>query len=209
MVAAILLACGFFHASAHRWDHGRNAESDFHWRGCRLPRSGSWPWRQRAGGAPADSDSNEVRLPFGPRLRGPDRDGIIRGRPDCDRLVSVPPVELWRRPVGPGWSFVRSRGGHIYTRNSAVTTEVVACYNLTTGQPSGAPRRSPLLGVECRCWSARDPTLHNEQVYTFGATGILNGSRAADGAVSWSLKRRIRYRQEGPGLGLFELTAGS
>jgi outer membrane protein assembly factor BamB len=195
LVATILLASGGW-TLVRTGGFTGGGHNDFAWRWSKTPeerllaQGGDEPATVKAPSPPATASPSTALVKTGadwPGFRGPGRDGIARGMRIETNWATSPPVELWRRPIGPGWSSFAVRGDLFYTQEQRGDDEEVACYQVSTGKPVWRHRDA------ARFWESNagagpraTPTLSQDRVYSFGATGILNALNAADGKLIWS-----------------------
>ncbi|MES2595520.1 MAG: PQQ-binding-like beta-propeller repeat protein [Verrucomicrobiota bacterium] len=121
-----------------------------------------------------------------PQFFGPNRDGIAPAVSLSTDWTTTPPKELWRQPIGSAWSAYAVIQGRAITQEQRGEEEAVTCYELLTGRLLWAHVDKAHFSQ----WQGGEgprgtPTIHNDRVYTFGATGILNCLDLATGKSHW------------------------
>ena len=188
MAAAIVLFCSVFMLARTGGMNG-DGKAELHWRWTKTPEE---ILLAQANEDPATSVAPVPAATNGtgsnwPGFRGPNRDSVAHGVLIDSNWSQKPPVQLWRKPVGPGWSSFAVHDNLVYTQEQRGDSEVVSCYNLSTGEPIWRHRDAT------RFWESNagagprgTPTLSNDRVFTFGATGIVNALDGRTGSVIWT-----------------------
>jgi outer membrane protein assembly factor BamB len=157
----------------------------------------SWRWTQTAeelAEASFDSDAQANRIASvsaqadskdWPGFRGPNRDNRAAGVTFATNWADNAPQELWRQPIGIGWSSFAVIGNYFFTQEQRGENELVVCYEVATGDQvwinSVAGRFDEAHGGGPRA----TPTFHEGKLYTLGALGTLQCLEASTGETVW------------------------
>lgn len=122
-----------------------------------------------------------------PGFRGANRDSVVRHLSITTDWNKNPPRQIWRHPIGPGWSSMALVDGKLFTQEQRGDNETIVCFSADTGAELWSHQESG------RFWDALSstgpratPTFADGRLYAQTATGILICLDAASGERIWS-----------------------
>lgn len=120
-------------------------------------------------------------------FRGPLRDGMQPGLRLKEDWSASPPKEIWKTPIGPGWSSFTVAGQRLFTQEQRGDNEAVVCLNAETGEVLWTHEYAS------RFWEAiagagprATPTIGDEGLFSLGANGHVLCLDPITGEVRWS-----------------------
>ncbi|HXV76090.1 MAG TPA: PQQ-binding-like beta-propeller repeat protein [Candidatus Polarisedimenticolaceae bacterium] len=154
----------------------------FSWRFATSGAGPAVPEARPAAARSADAESDY------PQFLGPRRDATLPGRRFATDWRSHPPRELWRRPIGAGWSGFAIAGPYAVTQEQRGDSELVTGYDLRTGRLLWVHRDrtrhdDPLGGPGPRA----TPSIADGRVFAVGGTGRLQVLELHTGTSLWGL----------------------
>lgn len=119
-------------------------------------------------------------------FRGPLRDGKQPGLRLKEDWSASPPKEIWKTPIGPGWSSFTVAGQRLFTQEQRGDKEAVVCLNAETGEVLWTHEYAS------RFWEAiagagprATPTIGDEGLFSLGANGHVLCLDPITGEVRW------------------------
>ena len=187
LLIVIFLSTGFFTLLRMQGLRGAGA-ADLRWRWSATPEE-QYLALSLAPSAAAATQPAALTLRAGdwPGFRGPNRDAVVRGILIATDWSKTPPHQLWRRPIGPGWSSMIIVDGRVFTQEQRGGEEAVVCLNAGSGTEIWSHKeRGRFWDALSSAGPRATPAFADGRIYAQGATGILQCLDAASGRKIWS-----------------------
>jgi len=140
-----------------------------------------------------------------PQFRGPDRDGTSDESGLMDQWPQEGPKQIWRIPIGQGYSAVSVVGDTIYTAHAKDEGETGIEYVLAADKASGEPIWETAIGekieTEFGNGPRSTPTVDGDMCFTLSSQGNLAAINNADGAIVWQTDFIQEFGATAPGWG--------
>jgi len=121
-----------------------------------------------------------------PQFRGPHRDGVAPGARVAHGWPASGPRQLWRVPIGDGYSHLAVADGRVYTQYGANANEYLGAFDAASGRQLWVQRTDSELVNDQGNGPRSTPTFEAGTLYVQSAQGHLLAVAAATGKVLWN-----------------------
>ena len=140
----------------------------------------------------------DARAEDWPQFRGPNRDGISSETGLSRSWPESGPRELWRVPLGEGYSGISASGGRLFTMYGRDRSEWIAAFDAATGEEVWRFQSDDLYYDGQGNGPRSTPVVDGDLTFGLGAQGMLHALRTEDGAPVWSHDLKDDYGSRGP-----------
>jgi len=140
-----------------------------------------------------------------PQFRGMHRDGVSPETGLNFAWADSGPKEVWRRPLGDGYSAISVVGDRLYTMYAAdhegAPTEFAAAFDAATGDELWRVALGARKDTEFGNGPSSTPSVDGDTVYVLASEGEFAALATADGAVRWQMNLTEAFGSEVPTFG--------
>src|SRR5690349_14230004 len=137
-----------------------------------------------------------------PVWRGPHGDGIARAAGLLERWPEGGPAELWRRPLGVGFSGITTSGELLWTAFGEGGHEHCVALEAATGREVWRRPLGPFLESSVGDGPRATPIVDSGRVYAVGSQGDLWSFEAETGKPVWHVDLLKTFHAEKPIYGI-------
>ncbi len=139
------------------------------------------------GGASSERNSGWTQF------RGPSSNGISKETGLAASWPESGPAEVWRVPIGAGYSGIVVAKGRGYTMDSQGEEEFLLCFNAENGQEIWRKSVGPLFKNSYGDGPRSTPTIDQDVVYALGSEGRLVAVKGKSGEDIWSVDLKATF----------------
>ena len=140
-----------------------------------------------------------------PQFRGIHRDGVSHEADLAKEWGEKSPKEMWRKPLGPGYSAVSIAGDRLYTMYAAEIDgqwkEVAVALSTKDGEELWRTPLGERFDNEFGNGPRATPTVSGDRVYVLDSTGTFAALETKDGSIVWSMDFKEKFGVKTPRFG--------
>ena len=128
-----------------------------------------------------------------PQFRGPDRDGQSPATDLRRDWTETAPQELWRVPLGEGYSGISVVGDRLFTLFSHEGKEYLGSFEAKSGKQLWRTELSPALETSMGNGPRSTPTIADGVAYVLGTDAFVSAVSTEDGSILWRVDLQQRF----------------